>query len=83
MYENISNTVSEKFWKALTDGRVKWIEDFYLEEAILFQIRQYITESGDPDKLLEEEEKQRQQKRGVRRKCRDAEEAYTGRRLRG
>lgn len=38
-----------------TDGRVKWIADFYSEEVILFQIRQHITESGKPDKLLQEE----------------------------
>lgn len=34
---------------------MKWIEDFYLEEVILFQIRQHIAESGKSDKLLYEE----------------------------
>ena len=36
---------------------MKWIEDFYLEEVITFQIRQHITESRKSDTLLQEETK--------------------------
>ena len=37
------------------DGCVKRIEDFYLEEVILFQIQQHIMELGESDKLDEVE----------------------------
>lgn len=34
---------------------VKRIEDFYLEEVVLFQLQQHIMELGESDKLLQEE----------------------------
>ena len=34
---------------------MKRIEDFYLEEIVLFQIQQHIMELGESDKLLQEE----------------------------
>ena len=37
------------------DGCVKRIEDFCLEEIVLFQIQQHIMELGESDKLLQEE----------------------------
>ena len=39
------------------DGCVKRIEDYYLEEVILFQMQQHIMELGESDKLLQEEKK--------------------------
>lgn len=37
------------------DGCVKRVEDFYLEEVVLFQIQQHILELGESDRLLQEE----------------------------
>lgn len=37
------------------DGCVKRIDDFYLEEVIMYQIQQHIMEQGESDKLLQAE----------------------------
>ena len=56
------------------DGCVKRIEDFYLEEVILFQIQQHIMELGESDKLLQaEKEAAAAEAEALRKKCRDAE----------
>ena len=34
---------------------VKRIEDFYLEEVVIFQLQQHIMELGESDKILQEE----------------------------
>lgn len=58
------------------DGCVKRIEDFYLEEMILFQIQQHIMELGESDKLLQaEKEVAAAEVKALRKKCRDAERA--------
>ena len=58
------------------DGCVKRIEDFYLEEVILFQIQQHIMELGESDKLLQaEKEAAAAEARALRKKCWDAERA--------
>jgi len=58
------------------DGCVKRIEDFYLEEIILFQIQQHIMELGESDKLLQEEkDAAAAEAEALRKKCRDAERA--------
>ena len=58
------------------DGCVKRIEDFYLEEIILFQIQQHIMELGESDKLLQEEKDEAAaEAKTLRKKCRDAERA--------
>ena len=58
------------------DGCVKRIEDFYLEEIILFQIQQHIMELGESDKLLQEEKDEAAaEAETLRKKCRDAERA--------
>jgi len=55
---------------------VKRIEDFYLEEVILFQIQQHIMELGESDKLLQaEKEAAAAEARALRKKCWDAERA--------
>ena len=58
------------------DGCVKRIEDFYLEEVLLFQIQQHIMELGESDKLLQaEKEAAAAEAEALRKKCRDAERA--------
>lgn len=55
---------------------MKRIEDFYLEEVILFQIQQHIMELGESDKLLQaEKEAAAAEARALRKKCWDAERA--------
>ena len=55
---------------------MKRIEDFYLEEVILFQIQQHIMELGESDKLLQAEmEAAAAEARALRKKCWDAERA--------
>lgn len=56
------------------DGCVKRIEDFYLEEIVLFQIQQHITELGESDKLLQEEKDATAAER-LKKKCEKAERA--------
>ena len=34
---------------------MKRIEDFYLEEVVIFQLQQHIMELGESDKILQEE----------------------------
>ena len=58
------------------DGCVKRIEDFYLEEVILFQIQQHIMELGESGKLLQvEKEAAAAEAEILRKKCQDAERA--------
>ena len=58
------------------DGCVKRIEDFYLEEVILFQIQQHIMELGESDKLLQaEKEAAEAEAEALRKKCRDVDKA--------
>ena len=58
------------------DGCVKRIEDFYLEEVILYQIQQHIMELGESDKLLQaEKEAAAAEAEALRKKCLDAEKA--------
>ena len=64
------------------DGGVKRIEDFYLEEVILFQIQQHIKELGESDKLLQAEKTAAAEVEALRKKCRNAERAIEKRRLR-
>ena len=55
---------------------MKRIEDFYLEEVILFQIQQHIMVLGESDKLLQaEKEAAAAEARALRKKCWDAERA--------
>jgi len=57
-------------------GCVKRIDDFYLEENILFQIQQHIMDLGETDKLLQTEKKTAAaEAETLRKKCRAAEKA--------
>lgn len=57
-------------------GCVKRIDDFYLEENILFQIQQHIMDLGETDKLLQTEKKTATaEAETLRKKCRAAEKA--------
>lgn len=58
------------------DGCVKRIEDFYLDEVILYQIQQHIMELGESDKLLQaEKEAAAAEAEALRKQCLDAEKA--------
>ena len=57
------------------DGCVKRIEDFYLEEVIMFQIQQHIMELGESDKLLQAEKEAAAEAEALRKQCLDAEKA--------
>ena len=58
------------------DGCVKRIEDFYLEEVILFQLQQHIMERGESDRLLQEEkDKAVEAVEVLKQECRAAEKA--------
>lgn len=58
------------------DGCVKRIEDFYLEEVILFQLQQHIMELGECDRLLQEEkDKAVEAVEVLKKECRAAERA--------
>lgn len=58
------------------DGCVKRIEDFYLEEVILFQLQQHIMELGESDRLLQEEkDKAVEAVEVLKQECRAAEKA--------
>ena len=57
-------------------GCVKRIDDFYLEENILFQIQQHIMDLGESDKLLQtEKETAAAEAEVLRKKCQAAEKA--------
>ncbi|MGN8946606.1 hypothetical protein ACTNEF_16275 [Bariatricus sp. HCP28S3_E4] len=58
------------------DGCVKRIEDFYLEEVILFQLQQHIMELGESDRLMQEDkEKAVEAVEVLKKECRAAEKA--------
>lgn len=58
------------------DGCVKRVEDFYLEEVILFQLQQHILELGESDRLLlEEKERVLAEVDGLKRAIKKAENA--------
>ena len=58
------------------DGCVKRIEDYYLEEVILFQFQQHIMELGESDKLLQKEkDAAAKTAEGLKKKCESAEKA--------
>lgn len=58
------------------DGCVKRIEDFYLEEVILFQLQQHIMELGESDKLLQaEKDAAAAEVEKLKKKCQAAEKA--------
>lgn len=58
------------------DGCVKRIEDFYLEEVILFQLQQHIMELGEADRLLQEEKDRAEEAvEALKKECRSAERA--------
>lgn len=58
------------------DGCVKRIEDFFLEEVVMYQIQQHIMELGESDKLLQEEKDvAADEVEALKKKCRAAEKA--------
>ncbi len=58
------------------DECVKRIDDFYLEEVILFQLQQHIMELGNSDKLLQaEKDAAAMVVEDLKKKCRAAEKA--------
>ncbi len=58
------------------DDCVKRIEDFYLEEVVMFQLQQHIMELGESDKLLQEEkDAAAADVETLKKKCRSAENA--------
>jgi DNA invertase Pin-like site-specific DNA recombinase len=58
------------------DGCVKRIEDFFLEEIVLYQLQQHIMELGDSDRLLQEEkDRALAEVEMFRTECRMAEKA--------
>ena len=53
---------------------ILWLEDFYLEEVVLFQIQQHILELGESDRLLQEEkERAIETVEHLKKECRTAE----------
>lgn len=58
------------------DGCVKRMEDFFLEEVVLYQLQQHIMELGESDKLLQEEkDTAAADVDDLKKKCRAAEKA--------
>ncbi len=58
------------------DGCVKRVEDFYLEEVVLFQLQQHILELGESDRLLQEEKSRGAEVvEGLKQECKVAERA--------
>ena len=58
------------------EGCVKRIDDYYLEEIILFQLQQHIMELGESDKLLQEEkDAAAADVEALKKKCQSAENA--------
>jgi hypothetical protein len=58
------------------DGCVKRIEDFFLEEIVLYQLQLHIMELGDSDRLLQEEkDRALAEVEMFRTECRTAEKA--------
>ena len=53
---------------------ILWLEDFYLEEVVLFQIQQHILELWESDRLLQEEkERAIETVEHLKKECRTAE----------
>ncbi len=58
------------------DGCVKRVEDFYLEEVILYQLQQHILELGESDRLLlEEKERAIEAVEHLNKECQASERA--------